>query len=104
MSGKNLSSLVCNLHPERPASFRCQSCRNYFCPECVTEHDNKSTCASCLNAKKEDSSPKYSKLSIQAMPVIHFVMAVTICWVIFYLLAQFVTGVPDRFHDGTLWE
>lgn len=99
-----LSNLVCNLHPERPASFRCQSCRGYFCPECVTEHDNKYTCASCLDVRKEEASPVERRFSLQPMPLIQFAMAVVFCWVIFYLLAQLIVGVPDKFHEGTLWE
>lgn len=38
----------CLNHFSREAACRCPVCRNYFCRECVTEHDDRLVCAGCL--------------------------------------------------------
>lgn len=101
-----LSATVCSVHPDRPASFRCQSCREFYCAECVTEHENRYTCAACL--RKQSGEPeeagKGKRLALPLMPLVHFAIAIGVCWVLFYFLAQFLVGIPDQFHDGTIWE
>ena len=36
----------CLLHPVREAVARCKGCEEYFCRECVGEHDGEMLCAS----------------------------------------------------------
>ncbi len=38
----------CRNHLTREAAVRCPLCRDYFCRECVTEHDDRLICAVCL--------------------------------------------------------
>ena len=38
----------CLHHVTREAAVRCPVCRNYYCRECVTEHDDRLVCAGCL--------------------------------------------------------
>ena len=57
-----------------------------------------------ISVRKKEASPVERRFSLQPMPLIQFAMAVVFCWVIFYLLAQLIVGVPDKFHEGTLWE
>jgi hypothetical protein len=38
----------CLHHHEREAVARCPECGHYFCRECITEHDERVICASCL--------------------------------------------------------
>ena len=105
---ESLAKATCRIHFERPASARCPSCHQFYCAECITEHDGRLTCASCLNeAREEAAAPKRSRSWtgwLQPMPVIQLVVAVVVVWIIFYLLAQTLTDIPDRFHDGTIWE
>ncbi len=47
----------CQFHALREAVARCPECQRYFCRECVTEHDERLLCASCLRKLLERSSP-----------------------------------------------
>ena len=38
----------CLHHGEREAIARCPECGSFFCRECITEHDERVLCASCL--------------------------------------------------------
>lgn len=38
----------CFRHDQREASGRCPSCRRYYCRECITEHDHRLLCVTCL--------------------------------------------------------
>ena len=38
------------------------------------------------------------------MPVIQLLIAVFFTWITFYLVAQILMDIPDRFHDGTIWK
>jgi hypothetical protein len=40
----------CWNHETREAVCRCPACRRSFCRECVTEHEARLLCASCLDA------------------------------------------------------
>ena len=105
---ESLAKTTCRIHFERPASARCPACHQFYCSECITEHDGRFTCASCLNAEREESMAKKHSGNlfswIQLMPVVHLLVATTVAWIIFYLLAQTLTDIPDRFHDGTIWK
>ena len=99
-----LGQTTCRIHVDRSATARCPSCGDYFCSECITEHDGKLTCASCLDAGREQKEESSAKRRLRPMPVFHLVVAISVVWVIFYLFAQFLADLPDDFHDGTLWE
>ena len=43
-----LARARCTNHELRQASGVCPLCRRPFCKECLTEHDGRLTCASCL--------------------------------------------------------
>jgi len=101
----NLAQATCNLHPKRAASARCPSCRLFFCSECITEHDGKLTCAACLRKPAQPSAVTVGKLDIfQIMPIVHLLIAVLVCWFLFYFIAQVLMEIPDAFHDGTIWK
>jgi len=103
---ESIAQATCRLHPGRAASYRCRGCGGFFCPECVTEHDNRYTCAACLARQGGAAEPpKRGGLAwFQPAPLVQFAIAVFVGWLIFYLVAQFLLGIPDRFHDGTIWE
>ena len=102
----NLAQSTCNLHQDRSASARCPSCKLFFCSECITEHDGKLTCAECLKIEESPTTTESNKWSnfLQVMPVIQLLIAVFFTWITFYLVAQILMDIPDRFHDGTIWK
>jgi len=40
----------CWSHATREAVSRCPSCKKFYCRECVTEHDGRLLCVTCLAA------------------------------------------------------
>jgi len=42
----------CHHHAEREAVARCPECGFFYCRECVTEHDDRVICASCLRKSR----------------------------------------------------
>ena len=96
----------CLLHPLREAAVRCPSCREFFCRECVTEHESRFVCASCLRKITADRGEKKSarRLLAGALAGARFLAALTLLWLAFYLVGLFLARAPTTFHNGTMWE
>jgi len=99
-----LSATICSVHHERPAAARCPSCHRFYCSECITEHEGKLTCASCLEGAAEPEVEKGSGMGRFVAPVVQMLVALAVCWLVFMFIAQFLGDIPDEFHDGTAWE
>ncbi len=99
-----LGDTTCTIHPDRQATARCPSCRGFFCAECITEHEGKLTCATCLGVRRERSRSRGEKRDIPVLPVFQLLVGILICWALFYFFAQTLADMPDDFHDGTIWE
>lgn len=100
-----LGDTTCVIHPDRQSVARCPRCRQFFCEECITEHEIKLTCARCLREDANESvvaPPR--KGTIHLMPLLQLGLALIIGWLLFYLVAGTLSDIPDDFHDGTIWE
>jgi hypothetical protein len=100
-----MSSLVhqrCFHHFQREAVARCPECRDYFCRECVTEHDDRVICAACLSrlALKPAARRRWSTGLLCAAGC---VAGLLVCWFFFYLVGEALLALPASFHEGTLW-
>lgn len=101
-----LSRAVCRIHFDRPATARCPGCKEFYCPECITEHDGKLTCAACLKRKhSEETAAEKGKRGkrfvpgwFQPMPLAQALLALAGAWLIFYFLVQAAARMPDTFH------
>ena len=96
----------CSIHADRPAAARCPSCRRFFCGECIPEHGGRLVCASCLGAVAEErakAAPR-SWRRPRLAPLLQTAAALALVWALFYYFATFLAGIPDAFHDGTIWE
>ncbi len=94
---------TCTIHPERSSSAQCSSCRRFFCPECITEHEGKLICAECLSALSKPAVEK-TRTRIPWAAMIQFMVALILAWMLFFFFAQTLGDIPDDFHDGTIWE
>ena len=99
----DLTHQRCFNHLLREAVARCPKCRHYFCRECVTEHEDRVLCASCLNASANADTDGTGRLGA-LVRVVHFVLGTILLWVFFYHLGQLLLSLPSAFHEGTLWE
>src|ERR1035441_7972275 len=73
----------CFNHPERLAAARCPECRNSFCRECVTEHDGRLSCATCLRKQKSADVQRVTWRRHLAVPAMA-VAALCGSWLLFY--------------------
>lgn len=102
----DLARQRCLLHPLREAAARCPSCREFFCRECVTEHDGRVVCASCLRKLTAGRGEAKTGRSVLAIGVAaaRLAAALALLWFAFYLVGLFLVRAPSSFHDGTMWE
>ena len=101
-----MSSLThqrCLNHAAREAVARCPECRQYFCRECITEHDDRVICAACL--KKLARTPLLKRPALAGLlRAGQCAFGIFIAWFFFHLVAEGLLKLPTDFHEGTLWE
>jgi len=92
----------CFNHVGREAAARCPECGRYFCRECVTEHDDRLICASCL--KRVAHAPLLKRPVIARLLLAsRCALSVLLLWYVFFLIGEMLASLPDSFHEGTLW-
>lgn len=93
----------CYNHASREAAARCPECQRFFCRECVSEHDDRMLCASCLGKLKTPSLVKRFHLTgvVKALQV---GLSVLIVWSLFYGMGRVLLIIPSAFHKSTLWQ
>lgn len=92
----------CFNHAAREAVARCPECRQHFCRECITEHDDRVICAACLK--------KLARVPLRQRPAFagllragHCVVGLVVAWFFFHLVAETLLKLPTDFHERTLW-
>lgn len=94
----------CYHHAGREAVARCPGCGHYFCRECVTEHDDRMLCSTCL-AQLSDARAGRGRRRMEAWSVfMQGAIGVSLLWYLFYLIGQVLLSIPHAFHDGTIWQ
>ena len=93
----------CFHHASREAVAKCLSCGRTFCRECVTEHEGRVICASCLQALTSQEEKKTGRLTAP-FRLIQFAFGFTGVWFVFYLVGRLLLLIPSSFHEGTLWD
>lgn len=102
-----LHKTKCINHASREAAARCPACKNFFCRECITEHDGRLICTSCLQkiAAPEDqvSSGVFKRGMHLFRNSLKAGFSFLVLWIVFYAIGQFLLQIPDSFHSGELW-
>jgi hypothetical protein len=100
---RDFSYQRCLNHAEREAVARCPGCGQFFCRECVTEHEDQVLCAVCL---RNAGRPRLLRRG--GVPVITRVAqglaGLVVAWFFFYLVGEALLALPASFHEGTLWQ
>jgi hypothetical protein len=92
----------CFNHAGREAVARCPECRQFFCRECITEHDDRVLCSSCL--KKLAHVPFARRPAfVRTWRVAKLAFGIFIAWFFFFLIGEMLLKIPAKFHDGTIW-
>lgn len=92
----------CFHHSLREAVARCPECRQFYCRECITEHDDRVICASCLRQLAVPAKGGGKSLAWLA-PSLQCAAGLVLLWVIFYFLGAALLSIPSSFHEGTVW-
>jgi len=100
-----MSTLVqqrCRNHIHREAAARCPECQRFFCRECITEHDDRVICSSCL-AQLTGGSEKHASRMGAVVQLIQIAVGLAIVWSCFYMMGRGLLFVPSEFHEQSLW-
>lgn len=99
----SLAHQRCFNHAQREAVARCPECKQFFCRECITEHEDRVVCAACLRRLMHRSATPISAFAW----LFHFaqcVLGILIVWYFFFLIGDSLLKLPDSFHAGTIWQ
>jgi hypothetical protein len=98
----NLAHQRCFNHARREAVAQCPECKQFFCRECVTEHDDRVLCSVCL--KKLARLPLTKRPAfVKIMRFAQCLLGLLVTWFFFFLIGEGLLALPDSFHEGTLW-
>ena len=97
-----LSTQRCFHHSLREAVARCPECQQFYCRECITEHDDRVICATCL--RKLAVVPEKKRVSFAWIPpIVQFSLGVCVIWLFFYFFGAALLSIPSSFHEGEVW-
>ena len=99
----NLHQQHCLNHELREAVARCPQCAQFYCRECITEHDDQIICAACLRRSFQPATADRRSLATLTHGA---ALAVSLFagWLAFYWIGRVLLSIPSSFHDGTLWQ
>jgi hypothetical protein len=93
----------CFNHAGREAAAQCPECRQFFCRECVTEHDDRVVCSACLKKLARQPAAKRSVFA-GIFRLAQFALGILLAWFFFFLIGAGLLKIPAAFHEGTLWQ
>jgi len=100
---ENLSLQRCWNHGYREAVARCPECKQFFCRECVTDHEDRVVCAACLKKLTRPSAARRFRLA-SLVGAGECVLGLLTAWLFFYFVGRSLLAIPDSFHEGTVWK
>jgi uncharacterized protein (DUF983 family) len=98
-----LARQTCVNHLEREAAARCPECGQYYCRECVTEHDGRVICAACLKQLAQSGKTGHPAMG-RLRRIGGALLGMALAWVFFYWTGQALLRIPANYHDGSVWE
>ena len=98
----NIALQRCFNHTGREAAALCTHCSRHFCRECVTEHDGRVACASCLADMVEVKKTRRVNVTL-IMSTLCIPLCFLLVWALFYWLGEVLLAIPSSFHEGDLW-
>jgi len=98
-----LHQQICLRHSQREAVARCPECRQFFCRECVTEHEDRLMCATCLRKLARPTHERRGVFVAMAARGAALVSSFGVGWLAYYWLGRILLKFPAALHDATLW-
>lgn len=88
---------VCCLHPQRGAAGICKGCARPFCRECLTEHDYRFLCKSCMAALVAADARRatlWAWISRPAAAIASFLAV----YLTFFAFGKIIALIPPEYH------
>jgi hypothetical protein len=101
-TARSLRHQRCYHHAAREAAARCPECQRFFCRECVSEHDDRVLCSSCLARLNKPSMGVRLRLA-GLINVLRAVVAIIVAWSVLYGLGRALLHIPGMFHHSAPW-
>jgi hypothetical protein len=102
-AGQSLVHQRCFNHALREAVARCPECKQFFCRECITEHEDRVVCAACL--KKLAQVPLAKRPAfVGFVRFFQCAAGILVAWFFFFLIGESLLRLPDAFHERSLWQ
>ncbi|MCP4640681.1 MAG: rhomboid family protein [bacterium] len=98
----NIARQRCFNHVAREAVAQCPECSRFFCRECITDHEGRAVCASCLATIAADDAPRRKRLT-GLLRIVAVAANVVLLWVLFFMLGRGLLALPSSFHEDVLW-
>jgi hypothetical protein len=96
----NLAARRCLVHPDREAAARCPSCHQYYCRECVVEHDALFLCAACLQKSIETRSHRRS-IPFDWLSPFRLLLGFAGAYLSLYVIERILLLIPINLYNGT---
>lgn len=98
-----LVSQRCLNHSTREAVARCPECGCFYCRECVTEHDDRIICASCLKKLAQQAEAK-PRRKLNLWPAFQGLSGVFLACFVFYVIGRILLAIPTEYHNQAIWK
>ena len=92
----------CFHHSLREAVARCPECRQFYCRECITEHDDRVICAACLKKIAASTGAKRGAFA-WALPFLQLAVGLVAAWFFFYFFGAALLSIPSSYHESSVW-
>jgi hypothetical protein len=92
----------CFHHSLREAVARCPECRQFYCRECITEHEDRVICATCLRKLTAVAAPRRRPFA-WILPFAQCAVGLSLIWFFFHFFGAALLSLPSSFHEGTVW-
>lgn len=92
----------CWNHESREAVCRCPECGRSFCRECVSEHQSRLLCATCLARAAEARQSRRSRLRPLAVPLLA-VAGIGLAWVVLFGAGESMLILAERAEQSS-WQ
>jgi len=96
----------CRNHEAREAVCRCPSCGNSFCRECVSEHEFRLLCASCIHAltqARRDARAKKRRMPRSVPAIAMIVAGVLLAATVFFGAGETILTIAVRAEQAS-WQ
>ena len=96
----NLAAIRCLVHRERWAAARCPSCHQFYCRECVVEHDTRFLCAACLQKSIQAAGNRRS-IGFDWLSPLRLLLGLAGAYLSLYVIERILLLIPVNLYNGT---